>query len=88
MCLRLPAPIAGLHYDSNILSVTIDGTTALVNDCSRDTGEGYSRETGELLIEAEENHKIRTTELQYNGESWKVINFYGGGNLTCDPDQS
>ncbi len=76
---------AGGAYDSNIVSVEIDGDRALVVDCSQGLGELYNAED-ELLIAADDFFKLRTSELVKIDGKWWIYDLYSGGDERCDPD--
>ncbi len=71
-------------YDSNVIDVQVDGDTAFVLDCSLDQGVLYDA-NGEVLIEADEDHRIRRTVFALTGGGWFVSDFITGGE-PCEPD--
>lgn len=77
--------MVGPGYDSNVYEVRFEGDTIRVFDCSRDRSEGYSRATGELVVEADDFFKIRSTFFEQVDEEWKVVEFFAGGDVRCDP---
>lgn len=71
-------------YDSNVVEVEVDGETAFVLDCSLDRGVLYDAD-GEVLIPADEEHRIRRTVFTLTGSGWFVSDFFTGGDV-CTPD--
>ena len=78
--------IVGPGYDSNIVSVEIDGATAVVSDCSQDRSVAYDVD-GNLTIPMDDFYKIRMTNLVLVGGVWKVELFLARGEERCDPDE-
>ena len=71
-------------YDSNVVEVQVDGDTAFVLDCSLDRGALYDAD-GEVLIPADEEHRLRRTVFALTGGGWFVSDFFTGGDV-CTPD--
>ena len=76
---------AGGGFESNIVSVEVDGDRALVVDCSQDLGELYNSDD-ELLIAADDFFKLRTSELVKIDGKWWIYDLYSGGDERCNPD--
>jgi hypothetical protein len=72
--------------DSNIAQVEIDGDTAVVLDCSLDTGVVYGPD-GEVVFDAATIHKYRETHLILVDDRWLVEDYYIGGHFECDPEE-
>lgn len=70
-------------YDSNVIEVQVDGDTAFVLDCSLDQGVLFDA-SGEVLIEADEDHRVRRTVFALTGGGWFVSDFITGGE-PCEP---
>ena len=82
---RLGNYSAGGAFESNIVSVEVDGDRALVVDCSQDLGELYNSDD-ELLIAADDFFKLRTSELVKIDGKWWIYDLYSGGDERCNPD--
>ena len=70
-------------YESNVVEVEVDGDTAFVLDCSLGRGVLYSAD-GEVLIPADEDHRLRRTEFTLTADGWFVSDFFTGGDV-CTP---
>jgi hypothetical protein len=70
-------------YDSNVVEAQVDGTAAFVVDCSLDRGVLYDA-NGDVLIGADEEHRIRRTQLVLTEDGWFVSDFFTGGD-PCTP---
>jgi hypothetical protein len=75
----------GPGYDSNIVSVEIDGDRATVTDCSQGRGVLYDAD-GVIVIPADDFFKIRRLSLVLIDGSWLAEEFYTGGDEQCDPE--
>ncbi len=71
-------------YESNVVEVQVDGDTAFVLDCSLDRGALYDAD-GEVLVPADEEHRLRRTVFVLTGGGWFVSDFFTGGDV-CIPD--
>jgi len=71
-------------YDSNVVEVQVDGDTAFVLDCSLDRGALYDAD-GEVLVPADEEHRLRRTAFALTDGGWFVSDFFTGGEV-CIPD--
>ena len=71
-------------YRSNVVSLLIDGDSAIVIDCSQDTGELYSAD-GLVLVGADDFYKLRTASLVRIDGRWFVENLDTDGDEFCEP---
>ncbi|MEM8926534.1 MAG: hypothetical protein AAGA59_24175 [Actinomycetota bacterium] len=76
--------LASTGFESNIDVVEVDGDTAKVLDCSRDTGVLY-RSDGTPYGPVATDFKFRETWLTLDGDEWLVEEFFIGGDIACDP---
>jgi DNA-binding protein Fis len=77
--------VVGPGYESNIVSVEIDGDRATVLDCSKDRGEIYDAD-GNLLVPASSSFRFRRTLLVLIDDKWLVEELYSPSEETCDPE--
>ncbi len=70
-------------YDSNVVEVQVDGDSAFVIDCSLDRGVLYDA-NGDVVIPADEEHRIRRTVFTLTGGGWFISDFFTGGDV-CTP---
>lgn len=71
-------------YDSNVVEIQVDGDSAFVLDCSLDRGALYDAD-GEVLVPADQEHRLRRTVFALTGGGWFVSDFFTGGDV-CIPD--
>jgi hypothetical protein len=77
--------IVASGYESNIVSIEIDGDHATVLDCSRDTGEVFDAD-GNLLVSAATSFSLRRSQLALIDGRWLVEERYSPSEETCDPE--
>jgi DNA-binding protein Fis len=77
--------VVGSGYESNIVSVEIDGDRATVLDCSKDTGRLYDGD-GNLLASSSDTFNFRRTLLVMIDDKWLVEELYSPSEETCDPE--
>jgi len=82
--IRTGVLFVGPGYESNIVEVVVDGDTATVLDCSRDTSEGYSL-LGKLVRPADDFFELRQSALVLIDGVWFVEDIAAGGEGQCDP---
>lgn len=70
-------------YESKVVEVEVDSDTATVLDCSLDLGVLYDA-AGDVLIDADQEHRLRRTVLTLTETGWFVSEFFTGGD-PCTP---
>ena len=70
-------------YESNVVEIEVDNDTATVLDCSLGRGVLYDA-AGEVLIDADHEHRLRRAVLTHTETGWFVSDFFTGGD-PCTP---
>ena len=73
-------------YDSNVISLTVDGDAAAVVDCSQDRAFVY-KTSGALISDLDDAWNLRQTTLAKIDGVWHVEQFDHEGGDACDPAQ-